>query len=505
MRQHLKRLGTDTAIYGVSTIVGRLLNFLLVPFYTNILLPEDLGIVSYVYSIIAFLNVIYAYGMESAYFKFSTSQELGTTKQNFSVPMLSLCTSSLLFSIVLLALQGSLNAALHIPAKYYSIVGYAAVIMALDTAAIIPFAALRLERRAKTFAAVKVSNILINIVLNIVLLLGLKMGVAGIFISGLAASAVTLVLLIPTIIRNFSWEMNTPLLTALLTFALPYIPAGLATQAIQVIDRPIMRALTDDATVGIYQANYRLGIFMMLIVQMFDFAWRPFYFSMAKEPNAKQLFARVLTYLVFIMTVVFLVLTFFIRDFVALRIFGHHIIHPNYWTGLSVVPIVLLGYLFLGVSNTFSAGVYIEKKTKYLPVITFIGAGVNIVANYLLIPAIGILGGAWATFLAYLIMAFVLYLVAQRVYPMTYEFGRLAKIAFAAGIAVALYAILPLAGFSTLFALFSKFALVILFFLLIAGMRFFEKGEQAYIRQLVMSVRSARLPSDPRNGNDVEG
>src|SRR5512141_1372457 len=123
MRQHLKRLGTDTAIYGVSTIVGRLLNFLLVPFYTNILLPEDLGIVSYVYSIIAFLNVIYAYGMESAYFKYSPSHELGTTKQNFSVPMLSLCASSILFSLILLALQGSLNAALHIPAKYYSIVG----------------------------------------------------------------------------------------------------------------------------------------------------------------------------------------------------------------------------------------------------------------------------------------------------------------------------------------------------------------------------------------------
>jgi O-antigen/teichoic acid export membrane protein len=505
MRQHLQRLGTDTAIYGVSTIVGRLLNFLLVPFYTNILLPEDLGIVSYVYSIIAFLNVIYAYGMESAYFKYSTSQEIGTAKQNFSVPLLSLFTSSILFSVILLTLQGSVNEALHIPAKYYNIVGYAAIIIALDAMAIIPFAALRLERKAKTFAAVKVLNILINVVLNIILLLVLKMGVAGIFISGLAASAVTLLLLIPTIVRNFSWEMNVPLLSALLTFALPYIPAGLATQAIQVIDRPIMRALTDDTTVGIYQANYRLGIFMMLIVQMFDFAWRPFYFSMAKEPNAKQLFARVLTYLVLIMTTVFLVLTLFIRDFVALRLFGHHIIHQSYWTGLNVVPVVLLGYLFLGISNTVSAGVYIEKKTKYLPMITFIGAVVNIVANYMLIPSIGIIGGAWATLLAYLIMAVVLYIVAQRVYPMKYEFGRLGKISFAAGIVIALYFIVPLATLGSLFAIAIKLGLIIVFFLLIVGMRFFEKGERAFIKQLVMNVRSVRIQSDLKNGNDIGG
>jgi O-antigen/teichoic acid export membrane protein len=491
MRQHLQRLGTDTAIYGVSTIVGRLLNFLLVPFYTNLLLPADLGIVSYVYSIIAFLNVLYGYGMESAYFKYATSREIGTAKENFSLPFMSLFASSIFFSLILLGFQGTWGEMLRLPERYGGIVTYAALIMALDAAAIIPFAALRLERRAKTFAVIKVLNIAVNVLLNVLLLVVLRMGVMGVFVSGLAASAVTLLALLPTIVRNFSWEFDGSLYAALLKFALPYIPAGLATQAIQVIDRPIMRALTDDATVGIYQANYRLGIFMMLIVQMVDFAWRPFYFSIAGEPNAREVFARTLTYLVLVMTGVFLLLTLFIRDLVAIHLFGHYLIHPSYWGGLGVVPIVLLGYMFLGISNNFSAGVYIEKKTQYLPVITFIGAGVNIAANYLLIPTMGVLGGAWATLLAYLAMALVLYGVAQRVYPVVYEFGRLLKIAAAAAVIVILFLLLPFAAMGTWAALILKAGLVLLFPGLVVMMKFFEKGEKAFIKELFSRFTSA--------------
>ncbi len=485
MRQHLQRLGTDTAIYGISTIVGRFLNFLLVPFYTNILLPEELGIVSYLYSMIAFMNVLYSYGMESAYFRYATSLEIGKPKQNFSMPFVALLSTSVCFSLTILVLQNPIANVLNIPAHHNTLIIYAAGIMALDAVAIVPFAALRLERKAKMFAAIKVVNIAVNVVLNIILLVGFNMGVEGVFISGLVASGVTLLPLFVTVFPHLSFKMNMPLLKALLAFALPYIPAGLATQAIQVIDRPIMRALTDDATVGIYQANYRLGIFMMLIVQMFDFAWRPFYFSIAKEPNAKKIFARVLTYLVLFMSTVFLVLTLFIEDMVKISLFGHHLIHSNYWSGLSIVPIVLLGYLFLGVSNNFSAGVYIEKKTQYLPMITFIGAVVNIFANYMLIPSIGILGGAWATLLAYLVMAIVLYLVVQRVYPIQYEFGRLAKIAGAAATVMTLYLIIPFGAMSNFFALTIKMGLVVLFLFLMNMMKFFETREIEIVKRLV--------------------
>ncbi|MBI4547952.1 MAG: oligosaccharide flippase family protein [Ignavibacteriae bacterium] len=496
MLQQLKRLGTETAIYGISTILGRFLNFLLVPFYTNVLQPGEYGIVTYVYSLIAFANVLYSYGMETAYFKYSSTLEIGTRGQNFSTPFLSLVWTSILFSLFIALITSPIAEVIDIPFQHGSIILYVAGILAFDTIAIIPFAVLRMEHKAKLFAMIKVFNILINVVLNIWLLVFLKTGIEGIFISGLTASAVTLMTLFPVIIRRFTSSLDFRLLKALLKFGLPYIPAGLATMAVQVIDRPILRALTDDATVGIYQANYRLGIFMMLIVSMYDYAWKPFYFSIAKEPNAKEIFARVLTYLLFFMSAIFLVLTFFIEDIVKISFFGRHLIHPSYWDGLSIVPIVLLGYLFLGISTNLSAGIYLEKKTYYTPPISFLGALVNVAANYLLIPSMGMFGAAWATLLAYVVMAVALYVVVQKVYPVKYEFGRFFKIASAVSVVMVVYYYVPFGdlGVSDILIVGWKLALLALFLLLMYLMKFFEGRELSTFKRLFQARKTDEIP-----------
>ena len=483
MLTHLKRLGTETAIYGVSTIVGRFLTFLLVPFYTNILAPGEYGIVTYVYSIIAFVTVIYSYGLESAYFKYSSTLEIGSPKQNFSTPFLSLLGTSAVFSIVIAAVADPVAQSLSLPAQYESIVLYAAGILGLDAIAIVPFASLRMEHKAKLFATIKFLNIAVNVGMNIVLLLVVRTGIVGVFISGITASALTALLLLPTIFRHLTKEFNTTLWKSLLKFGLPYVPAGLATMAVQVIDRPILRALTDDATVGIYQANYRLGIFMMLVVSMYDYAWRPFYFSVAREANAKEIFARVLTYLLLVMSAIFLVLTFFVGDIARLSLFGRHLIGPGYWGGLNIVPIVLAGYMFLGISTNLSAGIYIEKKTQHLPAISILGAVVNVAVNYLLIPSMGMLGAAWATFLAYFAMAAALYFVVQHFYPVKYEFGRLAKISGAVIVVLALYELVPVD--STLFSIAWRLGLLALFVFLMNVMKFFEARELAVLKRLV--------------------
>ncbi|MBA4311499.1 MAG: hypothetical protein C0417_02605 [Chlorobiaceae bacterium] len=486
MFHQIKRLGTETAIYGISTILGRFLNFLLVPFYTNVLAPGDYGIVAYLYSLIAFVNVFYSYGMESAYFKYSSTLEIGTAKQNFSTPFISLFGTSVIFSIILVILASPIARMINVPIDYESILLYTVGILAFDAIAIIPFAALRMEHKAKLFATIKFLNIVVNVGMNLILLLVFKMGVIGVFISGLAASVLTVVMLLPTIFRYLTKEFNLPLWKALMNFGLPYIPSGLAAMAIQVIDRPILRALTDDATVGIYQANYRLGIFMMLIVSMYDYAWRPFYFSTAKETNAKEIFARVLTYLVLFMSAIFLVLTFFIGDIAKISILGRHVIGPSYWSGLNIVPIVLLGYVFLGISTNLSAGIFIEKKTKFSPLVTGVGAVVNVVANLLLIPPFGMLGAAWATFIAYFIMTVTMYIVVQRIYPVSYEFSRLFKVAGSAAVVIMLYYFIPveaLSGSATIVFLWKIF-LIVLFLMLMYGMKFFRAGEISVIKRL---------------------
>src|ERR1041385_1796871 len=490
MLQQLKRLGGETIIYGTSTIIGRFLNFLLIPLYTNVLLPGPHGIIAVVYSLIAFVNVVYSYGMESAYFKYSSTLELGTPKENFTTPFAALLASSIFFSLLIAAFASPLAAAMSLPPGFNSIVYYAAGILAFDALAIIPFATLRMERKAVQFASLKFVNIVVNVGMNVALLVGLHMGVEGIFISGLTASVLTFLLLIPTIVRHLSPGFHPGLLKALLKFGLPSIPAGLSATAVQVIDRPILRALTDDATVGIYQANYRLGIFMMLIVSMYDYAWRPFYFSTAQESNAREIFARALTYLVLLMSVIFLGVSLFVGDIVKLSIFGRHIISPNYWDGLSIVPVVLLGYLFFGIYINVSAGIYIEKKTHYLPAIMFFGALVNVLANYLLIPSYGMMGAAWATFFAYLAMAVAGYFVARRVYPVEYEEGRLLKIGGAVAAVMLLYPALPVSPGTP--ALLWKAGTLVLFLGLMFVMKFFDARELSVLRQLTLAARTRK-------------
>ena len=431
MLDKIRSLGADTAVYGVSTIVGRFLNFLLVPFYTNVLATSQYGIVATVYSYIAFMNIIYVYGMESAYFKYASTREIGNDKQIFSTPFLSILVTSLAFSGLIFFGSAHLSRLVEVPFQYEDTIKYSAIILLLDSLAIIPFAALRLQRKVKTFAAIKLINIVVNVAANVVLLLKYHAGVEGIFISGVIASAVTLILLLPEILGKLTFEFSGKLYSALLKFGLPYIPAGLAAMMVQVIDRPILLAMTNESTVGIYQANYRLGIFMMLVVSMYDYAWRPFFLTHANDSDAKQLFAKILTYFTFFSSILILLVSLYIDDLVKFRVFGRFVINPAYWSGLGIVPIVLVGYLFNGIFVNLMAGIYIEKKTSHLPYITGIGAVINVVVNLLLIPKFGMFGAAWATFFAYAGMALAIYIVSQRYYPVEYELGQLLKIGIA--------------------------------------------------------------------------
>jgi O-antigen/teichoic acid export membrane protein len=489
MIDKIKRLGKETAIYGVSTIFGRFLTFILTPIYTHILLPDDLGVVATIYSYIAFLNVVYGYGMESAYMKYQSTRELGDAHQTFSMPFLSVGLSSLLLSVVLTVTAAPVSSLIALrPADTRAVV-YAAWILFFDAVTIIPFASLRMEGKAFAFATIRLVTIVVNVACNLITLFVFRMGIDGIFVSGLISSALALMMLVPTIWSHLTSRWSGQLYRALLEFGLPYVPAGVAAMMIQVIDRPILEALAGKAAVGIYQANYRLGIFMMLIVSMYDFAWRPFFLSHASDPDARPLFARIMTYFVAFMTVVFLVLSFFLEDLVRLPLFnGHPLIAEPYWPGLTIVPVVLLAYLFLGVYNNLVAGIYIEKKTAKLPAITFAGAAVNVAANYLLIPRMGIMGAAIATLLSYVLMAVVLYVVVRRIYPVPYEYARIAKIA---GAAVAVFAV-SLVPAPPVPALVWKTGLILLFALLMFAMGFFHRGE---LRSLAVLFRRSSTPS----------
>jgi O-antigen/teichoic acid export membrane protein len=251
-----------------------------------------------------------------------------------------------------------------------------------------------------------------------------------VFLAAAAASAATLLMLAPVIVRKLDFSFDRPLYKELLRFGLPLIPAGLASMVVQVIDRPILMALTSGAAVGIYTANYKLGIFMQMVVNMFDMAWRPFILPRGDEPGVKKLIARVLTYFCAGGAFVVLAVSLFIKDLVALPLMGGKpLIHPSYWPGLPIVPVVLLGYFFNGVYYNFLAPINLAKRNDLVVIATALGAVVNVAANLLLIPRLDIMGAAWATLAAYFAMALALYALGNQVFPVEYEWPRLARLA----------------------------------------------------------------------------
>ena len=438
MLEKIKSLSKQTLIYGTSTIVGRFLNFILVPFYTNVFPPSEYGVIALIFAYIAFMNIIYSLGFEAGYFRFASSNEIGSGKQNFSHPFFVIMTNSAVLSFIILIFSGQISDIISV--KDPNFVIYSALILFFDALSLVPFAHLRLQNKASVFATVKLVNIVTNVSLNLILVLVFKMGLIAVFISNLAASVVTLLILLPVILRNITFTYHKELMTELRKFSLPYLPAALASMAIQVINIPIMKYLTDTKTVGIYNANYKLGIFMMLIVSMFEYAWRPFFLNNANEPNAKQLFSKVMTIFIGASSLLLIILTFFIEDIIKIPLpYKGHIIGEKYWSGVYIVPVILFGYMFLGIYTNLMAGIYIEKKTKYLPLITGSGAVFNIIVGFVFIPLIGIMGGAIAVLISYFVMTVNIYLVNKKYYPVDYEKSKITGILIVDVIAIMLF------------------------------------------------------------------
>jgi O-antigen/teichoic acid export membrane protein len=499
MLDKILRLGKETAIYGLSTVVGRLLNFLIVPFYANVLLPAENGVISNVYAYIAFATVFFCYGMEPAYMRFVSSLEIGDKKQNFSVPFLSLFVTSLFLALSINLNSSSLASLLGFEPAQHQFIQYAGWILCFDALTVIPFASLRMEQKAKRFALLKILNITINLILNLVLILGLGMHAEGVFLANLLASLLTFLAMSGMVMRQLTFKLPVKLYKEILKFGLPYIPAGLAGIAMQVVDRPIVKALTNDATLGIYQLNYRLGIFMMLIVGMFDYAWRPFFLNHAKDPDAKPLFAKVFTYFVLGAMTIFLTVSFFIEDVIRMKFFGKQFFPPIYWQGVEIVPWVLLAYVFTGAYVVFVVGIYLEKKTKYLPLITGAGALLNIGANFVLIPLIGILGAALSTLLSYIVMAVGIYFTSQRFYRVEYEWGKVIKIAVSAMVLFSVFLLFHLEPLSFIGGIV-KIALICIFGGTLLITKVIDSREIAELKRIIRRILMSSSNSENSEG-----
>lgn len=428
----IKSLAGQTAVYGMGTIIPRLLNYMLVPFYTRVLSEAHYGQMTELYAYVAFLMVLLTYGMETSFFRFSQKTD---TKKVFNAAMSAILSTSAVF-IVLLAL-------FYVPlanlmqyegnTEYIVLVG---LIVALDAVTAIPFALLRKLNKARRFAIIRIVNVSLNIALNLLFIkvipewsLSVASEIFGsgsslllwVFVANLLASFLSLILLWPQL-KQFTFQWDNSLLRPMLQYALPVLVVGLAGMVNEVIDKILLKYLLPDrstamAQLGIYGANYKLGVLMTLFIQMFRFAAEPFFFAEAEKKDSPELFARVLNYFVISGLLIFLLITLFIDVF-------QYFIGPEFRAGLNIVPIVLLANLFYGVFFNLSVWYKLTDRTRNGAVIAIIGASITLLANILLIPVWGYTGAAWAHLACYATMMTISYFWGKKVYPIPYKLKR---------------------------------------------------------------------------------
>lgn len=428
MFRELRGLAKETAFYGLSTVLGRMLSFLLTPLFTHLLSRAESGVVQTAYSYIAFLTVVYGLGLDVAYLRLGR-KDGRPDPGAFGGALLCVALVSLALSALIHAFAAPLAVAMGIPAGLASVVRYGAWILAIDALALMPYTELRGSHRAATYAGVKLVGIAMNLVLAFVFVRGMGLGVRGVFLANIVASAAALAMLAPVFLSRL--ERPAPgKLGPMLVFGLPLVIALLGSMVVQVADRPIMTRLAGLDMAGVYGNCYKLGIFMSLLVGMFDQAWKPFVLERSDRPDVDALIARVLTYFAGLACWAFLAVAFFVEPAVKAPLFhGRALFGPAYWDGLAIVPVVTLGYLFNGLYFVMLAPLMIDKRMTSVTLATWTGALINVGVNLAFIPRWGMMGAAWATCVAYLAMAASVWRLGRAARATPYEWGRLAVLA----------------------------------------------------------------------------
>lgn len=449
----IKKLAGQTIWYGASSIAARFLNYLLTPYLTAVLAISVYGEMSVLYAVIPFLNIVFTYGLETAYFRYAKTPAEQTRVYNTAT--VSLIVSTTVFTTLLLLLREPVARLVGLQ-KHPQYLTWSAFIIALDALSALAFAKLRFEGRPVKFATIKMVGILINIGLVFFFLsvcpaiqkkdpysfIGTfykpSLAVGYIIIANLVQSLATFLFLSKEFF-SFRWKFEPALWKDIMRYSSPLIIVGLAGMVNEVFDRIALRwwssAPTETATnvqVGIYSACYKLSILISLFVQAFRMGAEPFFFKQAQGQEPQRIYARVMKFFVITLCFMFLVVVLF------LDVWKHFIQNPKYWEGLRVVPILLLANMFLGIYFNLSVWYKLSNKTLSGAWITVMGAAITLVINYFFIPSYGYMACAWATFLCYGSMMVLSYLWGQKAYPIPYATKKL--VAYMA-IAVALYGV----------------------------------------------------------------
>jgi O-antigen/teichoic acid export membrane protein len=435
----IKKLASQTAIYGLSSIFGRFINYLLVPLYTYHFSPQEYGVVSEFYAYSGFFSVFLLFGFETGYFRFR-AKEHGGRDLVYSTALIFIMLVNLAFFLLIALVNAPLSAALNYQGhpEYVAWFGF---ILTLDAIAAIPFARLRAENRAFRFAGIKLTEILASVAISLffvvycpglykenpahplLILYNPTIGLGYVFIANLAASALKFALLAPQF-AGLAWGFDRAIFARLWRYSLPMVVVGFAGIVNEMLDRSLLKYLLpydtakNMAMLGVYSACYKLAMLMSLFIQAFRYAAEPFFFAYQDKADARQIYAKVLHYFVIFCVFIFLLVTLYIDFF-------KYFVGEPYRAGLVVVPILLLANLCLGIYVNLSVWYKLTDKTLLGAGVAVGGAVLTVALNLSWIPTMGYVGSAWATLACYASMALMSYWLGLFYYPVAYDVQRL--------------------------------------------------------------------------------
>ncbi|GAB3217511.1 polysaccharide biosynthesis C-terminal domain-containing protein [Algoriphagus aestuariicola] len=440
---NLKKLAGQTAIYGLSSILARSINFLMIFVYTSYLNKEVVGSFTGIYALIGFLNIVFTYGMETSFFRFSTGKNLDP-QQVYNTTQSLLITSTLFLGTGIYLLAPWLAELLDYPGQAY-LFRWTALILSFDAILAIPFAKLRLSNRAFAFAGAKIINVLLNVFFTLLLIVWIPSlivsgsiregylgyqsdwGIEYILLANLFANG----LIIPYVWWRagfFRFSLDKEIIRPMWKYAIPLLFMGLAGVTNELVSRLLFEYLLPEnfypglsprEAAGIFGTSVKLAILMNLVIQAFKYAAEPFFFGKSTDKNSPQLYARVMHAFVIFCSVLMVAIS------VNLEVVGY--LFPRgegYETAFFIVPILLMGYLLLGVYFNLSIWFKITDNTKYSFWITLAGAVVSVVVIFTAVPSLGYLGGALSTLVCYLVMTAICYYYGQRHFPIPYQTGK---------------------------------------------------------------------------------
>ncbi|WP_031426801.1 oligosaccharide flippase family protein [Flavimarina sp. Hel_I_48] len=422
----LKRFVQDTAVYGLATVLPRVMSIILIGLHTDVLGNRSYADNTSFYVGATFLNVLLSFGMETAFFRFFSKSQ--NKQRVYSTVLIAITTVSLIAFVLLWFLKTPITTALLLPPQYYT---YLLGITILDALVVAPFAYLRAQGKALRFAGIKIANLFVYVVLNFFFLWTIPKYnlqfewfdpenlVRYIFIANLAASAVTILIILPDFLKT-KLIFDRQIFKQLWDYGWPVLVAGLAFAINENLDKLLLGDLLDKNIMGAYAGCYKLAVFMTIFIQAFRLGAEPFFFNHASEKNAPQTYATILKYFVVVGAAGLLIIISFIDFFKVILIRN-----DSYYIAIGIVPAVLLANLFLGIYHNLSIWYKLTDKTRYGMYFSIVGAGITIVINIVFIPIVGFMAAAYATLVAYGSMMLISYFIGQKHYKIPYNLTRI--------------------------------------------------------------------------------